>query len=615
MDGHPFGEIGKSVLARVAGRMANDNGKEGRGGDMPRGLAWMERVWERMALATVLLVAIWGVYGDVGRHGWVAWDDNGYIYENARVKEGVNWKGIQWALTTGEMSNWHPLTWMSLMLDRELFGDWPGGGHWENAALHWVNALLLWWVLGRLTGCWRAGWWAALLWAVHPLRAESVAWASERKDLLATLFGLAAVVTYAQGATQRRTDELTGRNGSGGVGQGRTWGVAGWMAASLMCKPTMVTLPCVLLLLDGWPLERWRREGAWELVKGKWMLWGLAAGACAVTLAVQRDAMSSLRTLEFGERLATALTGYGWYLKKWVCPTGLAFFYPREWADVSWRGAAECGVVLLGASAATAWVWKRKGWGWCGVGWYWFLGTLVPMIGLVQVGRQVWADRYSYWPEMGLWLGVAGMVKAWSAGGRRSNRRRKVAGVAGMVLAGVLGWLAREQVATWSDGETLARKALAVTGKNEIAERVLGEERYRRGDWAGALHHWERAAGLNGQNSEIWIQVGMARYAAGDRAGARAAWERAVAVSPSQWKAMNNLAWMALEEERMAEARKWIERALEHPAARIHPEVLDTEAKVREAEKGTIRGAGNDFREPLWNSREENTQINQNMRE
>jgi hypothetical protein len=520
----------------------------------------------------------------------VAWDDNGYIYENARVKEGVTWDGIRWAWTTGEMTNWHPLTWMSLMLDRELFGDWPGGGHLETAVLHWANALLLWWVLGRLTGSWRAGWWGALLWAVHPLRVESVAWASERKDVLATLFGLAAVGTYAggRGATKRRDDETRDDETNRWLGRGRMWGVAGWMAASLMCKPTMVTLPCVLLLLDAWPLGRWKR-GAWrELLEEKWMLWGLSVASCAMTLSVQRGAMSSLETVGLADRVATAMAGYGWYLEKWAWPSGLTFFYPRAWAGVSAWNAAGWGAMLLGTSVAAAWAWKRKGWGWTGVGWFWFLGTLVPMIGLVQVGGQVWADRYSYWPEMGLWLGVAGGVSAWwrpdSKGAKSTWKAVALCGIGGALAVG-LGWAARIQAGWWVDGETLAKQALAVTGENAVAERVWGEEFFRRGHWAEARLHWERAADLDRKNADVWTQVGMARYHQGDHEGAREAWKRAVEASERQWMAMNNLAWVELEDGHVADARKWIDRALENPEARAQPGVRDTEADVRKAEE------------------------------
>jgi tetratricopeptide (TPR) repeat protein len=537
--------------------------------------------WKGAGMVLLLGTAVFGVYGGTGKHGWVAWDDNGYITENEVVRKGLTWAGTKWAWTTGEQANWHPLTWLSLMVDREVFGDWAGGGHLESAALHWVNALLLWWVLGRLTGRRQAAWWAALLWAVHPLRAESVAWASERKDVLSALFGLAAVGVYLGG---HRDDAPTRRQGEG-RGTRRMWKVAGWMAVSLLCKPTLVTLPCLLLLLDGWPLKRWGQEGWWRLVREKWMLWGLAAAACAATLAAQREAMASMETVGWGERAATALTAYGWYLEKWVWPSELAFYYPRSWAGVTWTCATGWGMGLAAATALAVWAWRRHGWGWAGVGWFWFLGTFVPMIGLVQVGGQVWADRYTYWPEMGLWMVVSGMAGAWVSAGRRPVARRRATAAAGLAAAAALGWAARGQVATWADGETLARRALAVTGESDVAERVLGEERYRKGDWAGALEHWEKAAELNGKSGEIWSQVGMARHAAGDRAGARKAWKRAVAVSPEEWKAMNNLAWTALEEGRTVEARAWIHRAMAHAEARASAGVLDTEAAIRRAEE------------------------------
>lgn len=503
----------------------------------------------------MLGLATWGVFGGLWSHGWVAWDDNGYIYENAMVRQGMTWKGLKWAWTTKAMGNWHPLTWTSLMLDRELFGEWPGGGHLETVVLHWVNALLLWWVLGRLTGCRGVAWWVALLWAVHPLRVESVAWASERKDVLSVLFGLAAAGMYAGGrrASNRQGDEPLSGKGRTGTGKWRMWGVAGWLAASLMCKPTMVTLPCVLLLLDGWPLGRWRRGAMWRLAGEKWLLWVLAAAACAATLSAQRGAMAvaGLESVGLGERVSTALTGYGWYLKKWAWPAWLAFFYPREWAGVTAWGAVAWGVVLAAISAGAVWAWKKRGWGWAGVGWLWFLGTLVPMIGLVQVGGQVWADRYSYWPEMGLWMAVAGTVGAVV----KTPAARRSMAVAAMVWAAGLGWVARQQVATWKNDESLHARAVAVTGKNAMAERMWGEACYR----------------------------------AGRRSEALEAWERAVRAAPGQWEAMNNLAWVLLEEGRVAEARMWIDRAMEHGAARASAGARDTEAAVGRAESERTR--------------------------
>lgn len=543
--------------------------------------------WRALAGAALLGLAVWGVYGGVGGHGWVAWDDNGYIFENEMVQRGLTREGWAWAWTTGAEANWHPLTWLSLMLDRELFGDWPGGGHLETAVLHWVNAMLLWWVVGRLTGKRRLAWWVALLWAVHPLRAESVAWASERKDVLSVLFGLAAVGCYlgGGGTAKRRNGGTAGDEGGQGrgVSRGRMWGVAGWLAASLMCKPTMVTLPCLLLLLDGWPLGRWRR-GAWPgLLREKWMLWAVVAGACAATLSVQEKAMASVAAVGIGERVATALTAYGWYLEKWIWPSGLAFFYPRTWAGVTMAGAVEWGVLLAAVSAGAVWAWRKKDWGWLGVGWLWFLGTLVPMIGLVQVGSQVWADRYSYWPEIGLWLAAAcGTEAAWKASGRRPDVRRGAVVIAA-VWALALGWAARGQVATWKDDASLFGRALAATTGNSTAEGNWGAALAREGRWAEAVAHLEEAVRLKPGEGTWWYQLGTARYRLGDRNGALNAWKRAVLVDGEQWEAMNNLAWVFAEEGRPEKAQEWIDRALANETARENAGVWDTAAAVRRA--------------------------------
>ena len=473
------------------------------------------------------------------------------------------------------------------MLDWELFGDWAGGGHLESAALHGLNALLLWWVLARMTGRRLVGWWAALLWAVHPLRVESVAWASERKDVLATLFGLAAVVMYlgGRGAAKRRTDEPKSGDEREGTGAWRMWGVAGWLATSLLCKPTMVTLPCVLLLLDGWPSGRWKREKAWRLVAEKWPLWLVAAASCAGTLIAQRGAMASVSAVGVGERVATALTGYGWYLEKWAWPSGLACFYPRDWAGVTWGEAACWGMALAAASAGAAWAWQQKGWGWVGVGWFWFLGTLVPMIGLVQVGGQVWADRYSYWPHMGLWLVAACGAAEWA--GDRAWRRR-LAVLSGVAVAVTLAVASRIQTGTWKDNEHLFGRALAVTTGNAPAEGNLGTALAKEGRWAEARGHLESAVALNPADGILWYQLGTVRWHQCERGGALEAWKRAVREDETQWEAMNNLAWVALEEGRVAEARQWIDRAMANEKARENAGVLDTEERVRRAEERAV---------------------------
>ena len=467
------------------------------------------RIRRDFAASVALAALVFLAFGGALRCGFVWFDDHGYVYENPAVTAGLTQAGLRWALTTTHMYNWHPLTWLAHMADAELYGLNPAGHHLSSLLLHAANAILLFFVLRRATGHGPAALAAAALWAVHPLRAESVVWISERKDVLAAFFGLLALLAYVRGPRP-----------------GRTFWVAAAFAASLLAKPAWVTLPCLLLLLDAWPLGRWPREPAWKLVLEKAPLWLLAAGSCAMTLAAQSagGAVKSFAALPAGARLANAATAAVQYLRALVWPTDLAVYYPFPAGGASAAAVAGAAVLLLALTALAVVFARRAPWGL--VGWLWFLGALVPMIGLVQVGGQAWADRYSYLPHIGLALALAG-------GLAKIADRRVWPVAAGLGVAGLV-WLARAQTAVWRDTETLFRHALASTRDNWLIHFNLAN-RYQ----------------LDGRRAEA-----CAEYRA------------VLAIAPNYVPAMNNLAWaLAVDPQatpdEAAEALAWARKAIE----------------------------------------------------
>ena len=473
--------------------------------------------WKSNLAAGALLAALaFGAFGLALLGGFVWFDDHGYVYENPAVTAGLTKAGLRWAWTTTHMYNWHPLTWLAHMADAELYGLNPAGHHFSSLLLHAANAILLFFFLRRATGSRPAALAAAALWTVHPLRAESVVWISERKDVLAAFFGLLALLAYVRPA-----------------GRGRMVWTAAAFAASLLAKPAWVTLPCLLLLLDAWPLGRWPRTPAWKLVLEKAPLGLLAAGSCAMTLAAQSagGAVKSFAALPAGARLANAATATVQYLRALVWPTDLAVYYPFPAGGASWAAVAGAAVLLAALTALAAAGARRAPWGL--VGWLWFLGALVPMIGLVQVGGQAWADRYSYLPHIGLALALAGGAAAWSRQNPSPRRQRLAVLVAG-ALTLVWTGLSRLQTVVWHDTETLFRHALAATPDNWLIHFNLAN-RYQ----------------LDGRRAEA-----CAEYRA------------ALAIAPNYAPAMNNLAWaLAVDPQatpdEAAEALAWARKAIE----------------------------------------------------
>ena len=456
-----------------------------------------------LLLALVTLLA----YLPVTRDGFVNYDDQDYVTENSVVQKGLTWTGIKWAFTTGHASNWHPLTWLSHMADCELFGLNPGAHHLVNVLFHTVNAVLLLLLLFRMTGAlWPAAFVAALF-AWHPLHVESVAWISERKDVLSTFFALLTLLAYARYAHHVTGDmcQVTRTNSTSSPVTRHPscfyWLALLFFALGLMSKPILVTLPFVMLLLDYWPLHRLssgtgRPATALRLAWEKWPFFLLTIISCVVTFLVQSqrsgDAVASLELVPLHYRFCNALVSYGLYLLKMVWPVGLAVFYPLP-DHLTWilMAAITSAVILV---IISSFVWRAgRAHAYLPVGWLWFLGTLVPVIGLVQVGGAALADRYTYIPSIGVFIAVTFGIC--DLADRFQFPKKAIATTAVLILATCL-ILTENQLRYWHDSETLFAHALAVTKNNHVAHVNLGVALEEKGELNEALAEYRAAEQL-----------------------------------------------------------------------------------------------------------------------
>ena len=475
-----------------------------------------------LALITLL------VYLPAARDGFVNYDDRDYVTENSVVQKGLTWTGIKWAFTTSHASNWHPVTWLSHMADCELFGLNAGAHHLVNVLFHTANVVLLFLLLLRLTGeLWPAAFVAALF-AWHPLHVESVAWISERKDVLSTFFALLTLLAYTRYALKKSRVEPSSLRFAAPGGRAsradttvlaldsRLWTfdytlALFFFALGLMSKPMLVTLPFVMLLLDYWPLQRLstinpsaRQSTAktaqpstcQRLVLEKWPFFLLATVSCVVTFLVQSQrsgaAVASLELVPLYYRFCNASVSYGLYLLKMVWPVGLAVFYPLP-DRLTWllMTATASAVVLV---IISCFVWRAgRAHAYLPVGWLWFLGTLVPVIGLVQVGSAALADRYTYIPSIGVFIavtfGICGLAD-------RFQFPKKAIATAAVLILAICLILTENQLRYWHDSETLFAHALAVTKNNHVAHVNLGVALEQKGELNEALDEYRAAEEL-----------------------------------------------------------------------------------------------------------------------
>jgi protein O-mannosyl-transferase len=527
----------------------------------------------------LLALAVFGVFGQTLRHGFVNFDDDKYVLGNPEVANGLTLSGVGWAFTHSYANNWHPVTWLSHMLDCQLYGLNPGGHHLTNVLLHAAAAVLLFLVLRRMTAALWPSAFVAAVFAVHPLRVESVAWVAERKDVLCAVFFMLTLLMYT------RFVEQSAACGSGSNSDKSRAGVQGpkpkvfygfavlFFALGLMSKPMLVTLPFVLLLLDYWPLRRLdfslrtsRPSTLRPLILEKLPFFAMSVGSAVVTVLAQRQAVATLEWLPFSQRLGNALVACATYLGQMCYPAGLAIFYPHPAGGLpSWQVGFAL-LLLTGISAGVLVRWRQSPY--LTVGWLWYLGMLVPVIGLLQVGEQARADRYTYLPQIGIGIAVAWGARDLFAASRYSRRLPGM--LAGALIAGLMS-VAFVQTSHWRNTESLWQHAIACTSKNYVAQNNLGLALSAEGRFAAAIGHFQKAVEFKPDYAEAHNNLSLSLAAQGRSADAVEHFQRALALKPDYVDAHNNLGILLVSQDRPAEAMEHFQRALE-----LEPDLAST---------------------------------------
>jgi tetratricopeptide (TPR) repeat protein len=493
--------------------------------------------------AALLVAAVAAVYLPVGGQDFFVFDDREYVWGNPHVLGGVTGESLRWAFTSaGYAANWHPLTWLSHMADVELFGVDPGAHHLVNRGVHALSAVLLLVLLAGLTGTLWPALLAAILFALHPLHVESVAWISERKDVLSAGLATASLILWL-GHLRRPS-------------AARYAASLAFFALALLAKPMAVSLPALLLLFDWWPLDRWRvpgRKGRGGLLAEKIPFALLAAGSGVITVVAQRAGglLAPLRFYPPADRLANAAVSLVAYLRDAAWPARLAVFYPHPEGSIpAWQWTAALALIL----AAGAFVWRtRRSRPHLAFGALWYLVTLLPVLGIIQVGMQARADRYAYVTLTGLFLAVslelAGLV-------RRCPRYRMAVVVAAVAAAVALGAAGKGRVLLWRDNARLLEDTIEATGENWIAEFNLGSVLSGRGDRVGAAAHYNAALRIRPESAATRVNLGNLLMDMGRDREAIRYFDEALRINPGLTEAHNSrgLAHERLGERARAEA-------------------------------------------------------------
>jgi protein O-mannosyl-transferase len=544
------------------------------------------RSWRTIGICVALAALSWLVFGQTLWHDFVNYDDPRYVYENTTITSGLSISGTAWAFTHIHSMNWHPLTTISHMLDCQLYGLHAGWHHFTNVLLHTFAAILLFLALQQMTGgpsrtgsIWRSAFVAAVF-AIHPLRVESVAWIAERKDVLSGVFFMLTLLAYVHYV---RAPSI-----------GRYLLVAVGFAFGLMSKPMLVTLPFVLLLLDYWPLSRLgdvgsgkpaAREqvlsGHWSVVSGQFLklvvekipLLTLSAVSSVVTFLAQKGVVGETEQLPVLARINNAVVSYVLYIWQMLWPVNLAVFYPHPENRLALWEILLSLLLLLGITATA--IVLRKTRPYFIMGWLWYLGMLVPVIGLVQVGWQGRADRYTYLPQIGLYIAITWAVADWAASRRW---QRAILTPVAMLAIAVLSWRALVHTSYWVDSETLFKHALAVTTNNDVAENNLGivflrqgkvddaisllqaavdlrsdnspahenlaKALLQKGQVTDALIHYRKLLELQPDNIEVHNIVGTVLVQQGRAREGMEEWEKVLTIQPDNGNAMSNLSWI-----------------------------------------------------------------------
>jgi protein O-mannosyl-transferase len=503
--------------------------------------------WQAFALGLLLVLLSLTLYNPVGRHPFINFDDDRYISDNAHVRDGFSWDSIKWAFTSYDESNWHPLTWLSHMLDCQFFHLNPAGHHYTNAALNALNVVLLFWVLYVATGYVGRSFMVAGLFALHPINVESVAWVAERKNLLSLFFFLLTLGAYRWYASKPHLSRYAV--------------VAFLFALGLMAKPQVITLPFVLLLWDYWPLQRagFLGEGcgvvqersfpckpwAW-LVLEKVPLFALCAVSSLLTLRAQTaaGAVTSFSRYPFSTRLENAVVAYARYLEKAVWPSHLCVLYPYQPNSLTGLQIALSVLLLLFITAAVVAA-KRP---YLTVGWFWFLGTMVPMIGLIQVGVQAMADRYAYLPFIGLFIAAC-----WGVADFARNRpaSTKWLAAASAVLLTALAAVSHRQIGYWGSNLALWSHTAALTTNNFVAEDGIGNALLEQGALEEAMPHFQIAAQIHPADPISNSNLAFYKMQHGDLSGAIAQYKRVVEITRDERSKANSFVNMGVMEDQL----------------------------------------------------------------
>lgn len=500
-----------------------------------------QRARLNLVLAVALATVTIGVYAPVRDFQFLNYDDNVYVVENAHIGQGLSRENVLWSLTAFENGNWHPLTLLSHMIDVQVFGLAPAGHHAINLALHVVNVLLVFWLLAGTTLQPWASACAAALFAVHPLNVQTVAWISERKSLLSTSLWLAALLVHVG---YRRKPDGT-----------KYLLVLLFAALALAAKPMAVTLPLTLVLVDIWPLAMRpdsRRFALRRDVRELGPLIALATSCGVLTLLAQNSAhaLQSVTSYSWPVRLGSALVSYAWYLQKTVWPSGLAAFYPHPMTTLAAAKIAASGLVLIVVCAVV--IAKGRAFPALAVGWWWYVGTLLPVAGIIQVGSQAYADRYAYVPLVGIFI-----VVVWSAVRLTEAKPviwRRTLAVVGVAWIAALSLVARAQLHYWHDSVSLFQRAIEAVPGNALAHNNLGMAFVEQDRMAEALDQFQKAVELAPWDTDGRSNLANALRALKRPAEAVIAYDAALEQSPDDATIHYNLATALLDLARMDEA-------------------------------------------------------------
>ncbi len=490
-------------------------------------------IQHKLLISLFLVVSILVVYQQIRNFDFVNFDDDLYISENSQVQAGLSVEGVIWAFSSFSSANWHPLTWLSHMLDYELYGLNPMGHHWTNLQLHMANALLLFFLFFKMTRAFWQSAFVAALFALHPLHVESVTWVAERKDVLSTFFGMLAIWSYYRYIKNPHIINYLL--------------IMLFLSFGLMAKPMLVTLPFVLLLLDFWPLERFNYNPSQQhsisskrfirLVWEKMPLFVIVSISVVLTFMAQHrgGAVGSLKYFPIKMRISNALVSYVRYIGKAIWPQKLSVFYPYPDFIPAWQ---TIGAALMIVGVCCLAVRYSKQYPYIAVGLFWYLGTLVPVIGLIQAGSQAMADRYTYIPLIGIFIivawGVWDLFEKW-------RRRKEILAVAAVIILSILTVRTYFQVSHWKNAITVFENAVRVTEKNYTAYNNLGTAYGKKNNYDKAISSYNKALNIKPDYTAALFNIGTAFMAKGNFDKAVSYFNRTLKIDPKYINVHNNL--------------------------------------------------------------------------